>query len=336
MIRAMKIIAMAVMVVLGHAGMALATEKLDFILNWVAGGDHAPYYFARAQGWYAQAGLDVNLIQGSGSSNAAQRTGAGINQVGLADLTTVLVAIGKGADEVAVMNVYANYPGGFYWLKSSGIRSVKDMAGKKIGNPPGDAARALWPALAKANSMDPNSVTWVNVSPNAKLASLKSGAVDVVTEFFNLHHGYKRELGDNMGYLAWKDAGLNPYGNSIVVNGAYLKSHKEAIAAFVKVTQKAFAACVGDPKPCIQALVDANSGLKFDDQMINWHEVEQLMSDHTSQTVALGWFDPKRMENDYELVKNYVGIQKPFDIKQHFTNEFLDKSIKMKAVEFKG
>ncbi|MBX6327692.1 MAG: ABC transporter substrate-binding protein [Pseudolabrys sp.] len=336
MIRAMKIIAMAVMVVLGHAGMALATEKLDFILNWVAGGDHAPYYFARAQGWYAQAGLDVNLIQGSGSSNAAQRTGAGINQVGLADLTTVLVAIGKGADEVAVMNVYANYPGGFYWLKSSGIRSVKDMAGKKIGNPPGDAARALWPALAKANGMDPNSVTWVNVSPNAKLASLKSGAVDVVTEFFNLHHGYKRELGDNMGYLAWKDAGLNPYGNSIVVNGAYLKSHKEAIAAFVKVTQKAFAACVADPKPCIQALVDANSGLKFDDQMINWHEVEQLMSDHTSQTVALGWFDPKRMENDYELVKNYVGIQKPFDIKQHFTNEFLDKSIKMKAVEFKG
>src|SRR5579885_63169 len=336
MIRAEKIITVAAMVVQNHAGMARAAEKLDFILNWVAGGDHAPYYFARAKGWYAQAGLDVNLIQGSGSSNAAQRTVGGINQVGLADLTTVLVAIGKGADEVAVMNVYANYPGGFYWLKSSGIRSVKDMAGKKIGNPPGDAARALWPALAKANGMDPNSVTWVNVSPNAKLASLKSGAVDVVTEFFNLHHGYKRELGDNMGYLAWKDAGLNPYGNSIVVNGAYLKSHREAIAAFVKVTQKAFAACVADPNPCIQALVDANSGLKFDDQMINWHEVEQLMSDQKSQTVALGWFDPKRMENDYELVKNYVGIQKPFDIKQHYTNEFLDKSIKMKAVEFKG
>src|SRR5579884_4132770 len=91
MIRAAKIITVAAMVVLSHAGMARAAEKLDFILNWVAGGDHAPYYFARAKGWYAQAGLDVNLIQGSGSSNAAQRTGAGINQVGLADLTTVLV-----------------------------------------------------------------------------------------------------------------------------------------------------------------------------------------------------------------------------------------------------
>ena len=82
---------------------------------------------------------------------AAQAAGAGVDTFGLADMSTILVAIGKGADEVAVMNVYANYPGGFYWLKSSGIKSVKDLAGKKIGNPPGDAARALWPALAKAN-----------------------------------------------------------------------------------------------------------------------------------------------------------------------------------------
>jgi NitT/TauT family transport system substrate-binding protein len=328
--------AAAALVLLGFAAPAAAADKVSFILNWVAGGDHAPYYYARAKGWYAEAGLDVDLIQGSGSSVAAQRAGAGVNQFGLADMTTVLVAIGKGADEVAIMNVYANYPGGFYWLKSSGIKGIKDLAGKKVGNPPGDAARALWPALAKANQIDPKSVTWVNLSPNAKLPALKAGSVDAVTEFYNLHHGYKREIGSNLGYLAWKDAGLDPYGNSIVVNGAYLKDHHAQVAAFVKVTQKAFAACVAEPKPCVQALVDANSGLKLDDQLINWDEVEQLMSDKTSQTVALGWFDPERMKNDYELVKEYIGIEKPFDVTKHYTNEFLDKSIKMKPVKFQG
>src|ERR1700724_2650096 len=124
-------------------------------------------------GWYKGAGIDLTLLQGKGSMVAAQAAGAGINTFGLADMATVLVAIGKGADEIAVMNVYANYPGGFYWLKSSGVRSVKDLAGKRIGNPPGDAARALWPALAKANNMNPDTVTWVNLSPNAKLAALK-------------------------------------------------------------------------------------------------------------------------------------------------------------------
>lgn len=329
-------LAAAALVVGGFAGGAQAqtTQHVNFILNWVAGGDHAPYFYAKKMGWYKQAGIDINLIPGTGSSGAAQRVGAGIDQIGLADMTTILVAIGKGANEVAVMNVYANYPGGFYWLKSSGIKGIHDLAGKRIGNPPGDAARALWPALAKVNHMNPDSVTWVNITPNAKVPALKAGTVDAVTDFFNLHHVYKRVLGSNMGYLSWANAGLDPYGNSIVVNGNYLKEHRATVAAFVKVTQKAFAACVADAKPCIDALVEANSGLKYNDQLENWREVEELMSDKTSQTVALGWFDPTRMENDYNLVKKYLGIETPFDVTQHYTNAFLDKSIKMKVIKF--
>jgi NitT/TauT family transport system substrate-binding protein len=320
--------------VLCCARAAQANEPVSFLLNWVAGGDHAPYYYAQKMGWYKDAGIDLTLLQGKGSVAAAQAAGAGINTFGLADMTTILVAIGKGADEVAVMNVYANYPGGFYWLKSSGIKTVKDLVGKKIGNPPGDAARALWPALAKANGVDPGSVTWVNVAPNAKLAALKAGSVDAVTDFYNDHHTYKAQLGDDLGYLAWKDAGIDPYGNSIVVNGAYLKAHRDTVAAFVKVTQKAFAACVADSKPCIEALAEANSGLNIESQTVNWHEVEQLMSDKTSQSVALGWFDTKRMEDTYNLVETYVGLAKPFDIGGTYTDEFLDKSIKMKPMAF--
>ena len=319
---------------LGFSGAARANEQVSLLLNWLAGGDHAPYYYAQKMGWYKDAGIDLTLLQGKGSMVAAQAAGAGVNTFGLADMTTILVAIGKGADEKAVMDIYANYPGGLYWLKSSGIKSIKDLAGKKIGNPPGDAARSLWPALAKANGIDPNSITWVNVGPGAKVAALKARSVDAMTNFYNEHHTAKAQLGSDMGYLAWKDAGVNPYGNAIVVNGAYLKAHRDTVAAFVKVTQKAFAACVADPKPCIDALVEANSGLQADSQLINWHEVEQLMSDKTSQTVALGWFDPKRMTDTYDLVKTYVGLDKPFDVEQAYTNDFLDKSIKMKDIPF--
>ena len=172
---------------------ANAEEKasIDFVLNWIAGGDHAPYYYAKQEGWYDEAGLDVNIQQGKGSSMAAQRTGIGETQIGLADLGTALVAKGKGADFVAVMNIYANSPYGMYWLKSSGIEDIKDFAGKKIGNPPWDAARAMWPALAKVVDMDPASVKWVNVQPNAKLAGLKAGSIDVTTSFYNIHHIFK-------------------------------------------------------------------------------------------------------------------------------------------------
>ncbi|HEX9462240.1 MAG TPA: ABC transporter substrate-binding protein [Alphaproteobacteria bacterium] len=316
------------------AGFALAAspasaEKLTFTLNWVAGGDHAPYFYAQKMGWYKQAGIDVDFETGRGSAMSAQKVGAGASQLGLSDMAGVLLFRGKGADLVGVMNVYANSPQGLYWLKSAGIKTVKDLAGKKIGNPAGDGARTMWPALAKANGMDPNSVTWVNIDANSKLSALKSHAIDATTSFFNLHHVFARELGDDMGYLAWKDAGLNPYGNSIVVNGAWLKGNQATAEKFSKITQKAFAECATTPEPCIKALVEANGALLYDNELLNWHLVTILMSDETSRTVALGWHNDKRMADDYKLVTDYIGMEKPYDVKTAYTNQFLDKSVKM-------
>jgi NitT/TauT family transport system substrate-binding protein len=315
---------------------AAAQQKLDFILNWVPGGDHSPYYYAKKQGWYAKEGIDLNIEPGKGSALATQKVGAGANPIGLADMGGVLVAKGKGANTVAVFNVYANSPQGLYWLKSSGIKGIKDFPGKKIGNPAADGARTMWPALAKANGIDPKSITWVNIDPNAKLSALKAKSIDITTSFYNIHHIFKRELGNDMGFVAWRDIGLNPYGNSVIVNAEFLAKNKPLIAKFVKVTQHAFAECVKDPKPCVQALIDANGALSFDNEMVNWQLVEVLMSDKISQTVALGWHDDARMKADYELVKDYVGIEKPYDVKTVYTNEFLDKSIKMKVVKDSG
>ena len=310
-------------------GAAEAAEKVNFILNWIAGGDHAPYYYAQKNGWYADAGIDLTIEQGKGSSMAAQRVGVGKNEIGLADLPPVFVAIGKGADSVAVYNVYANSPYGFYWLKSSGIGDAKDFAGKKIGNPPWDAARQMWPAFAENVGIDPESVTWVNVQPNAKLAALKSGSIDVTTSFYNIHHIFERELGDDMGYVAGKTFGVNPYGNSIIVNGDFLKNNKDVVDAFVKVTQRAFHACAENHEPCVEALVEANTGLTVANETDNWMLVEELMRDETSTNVGLGYMDPKRMEHSYELFEPY--LEKSFDINKQFTNEFVDTSIKMPA-----
>ncbi|HTN27434.1 MAG TPA: ABC transporter substrate-binding protein [Burkholderiales bacterium] len=311
------------------AAPAAAQQKLDFFLNWVPGGDHAPYYYAKKLGWYAKEGIDLNLEPGKGSALAVQKVGAGANPIGLADMGNVLLGKAKGADTVGVFNVYANSPQGLYWLKSSGIKGIKDFPGKKIGNPAADGARPMWPALAKANGVDPKSVTWVNIDANAKLSALKSKAIDITTSFYNIHHVFQKELGDDMGFVAWRDVGLNPYGNSVIVNEEWLKKNKPLVDKFVKVTQRAFAACVKEPKPCVEALVEANGALKLDNEMQNWALVEVLMSDKFSKSVALGIHDDARMKADYELVRDYVGLDKQFDVKTVYTNEFLDRSIKM-------
>ena len=314
-------------VMISGASRAGATE-INFILNWVAGGDHAPVYWAKAQGHYADVGIDLTIEQGKGSTLSSQRVGIGKNQLGIADLGTALVNKGKGADLVAVFNIYANSPYGFYWKKSSGITGITDFAGRKIGNPPWDAARQMWPAFAKAVGMDPDSVTWVNVQPNAKISALKTDSIDVTTSFYNIHFIFERVFGDDMGFVAGREIGINPYGNSVIANGAFLADNPDAVDAFVKVTQRAYAACVKEPEPCIDALLAANSGLKKKDSLDNWALVEQLMDAESSRTGALGYFDPDRMAADYQLIETYFALETPFDITTAYSNDHLDMSIK--------
>ena len=78
------------------AGAALAlavapaeAQKVTFTLNWVAGGDHAPYFYAQKLGWYKDAGIDVEFETGRGSAVSAQKVGAGASQMGLSDMAVL-------------------------------------------------------------------------------------------------------------------------------------------------------------------------------------------------------------------------------------------------------
>ena len=198
----------------------------------------------------------------------------------------MLVARSKGADAVALMSIYANTGQTFYWLKSYGVNGPKDFAGRKIGNPPGDASRVMWPAFAKAAGLAPDSVSFVNVGPTAKSAALKSRTVEIISDFYNSHDIKLKEFGGDLGSLNWKDIGLNSYGNSLIVNGAFFEKNPKLSEDFVRITQKAYAACVADFEPCLKALLDQVTGLDREEQLLQWGRIKYLMADEFTTTRA--------------------------------------------------
>lgn len=309
---------------------AQSAEQINFVLDRAAAGEHAPIYHAKALGLYEKVGLDVAILRGKTSMNSSQRVSLGKSQLGIADLTTMLVAKGAGADLVAVMNIHANSPRGMYWKKSSGIENAKDFAGKKIGVVSQDATRKLWPALAKALGVKAKSVFWVEIARGARISGLKSGAVDVTASPFNAHYLFKRAFATDLGYLQWRKSGLNLYGNSIVANGKYLEENPKAVEAFVKVTQKAYRDCALAPEPCIVSLLKANKHLRRADQLVSWKLILELMDDKIARSLALGYFDPRRMKDDYKLVATYIGLKNPFDVEKAYTNDLLDRAVKLK------
>src|SRR5262249_57802220 len=72
-----------------------AAQRITFTLNWVAGGDHAPYFYAQKVGVYKQAGLDIDFETGRGSAASAQKVGAGQSQLGLSDMAGGVVLCGE-------------------------------------------------------------------------------------------------------------------------------------------------------------------------------------------------------------------------------------------------
>jgi NitT/TauT family transport system substrate-binding protein len=308
---------------------ASAQEPVSLVLNWTPGGDHAPIFYAMEQGWYAEAGIDLSVESGKGSGMTAQSVGAGANPIGIAELGTAFVANSKGADLVGIMAIYANSPFVLYWKRSSGISGPEDFPGRTLGNPPGDAARVMWPAFADATGLPEDAVTFVNVAPAAKVPTLAAGRVDIISDFYNGHDVKLKELGDDLGFIRWSEVGINPYGNSFIVNRAYLEANREVVASFVGVTQRAYAACVEKSEPCIDALLAEASGLDRQAMIDQWGRVMELMADEATTTKALGWLDPARIQQTYDLVETYFEIEAPFDPETAYTNEFLSTDIKM-------
>ncbi len=305
-----------------------AAEKIDLVLNWFPTADHSPYFYALDQDWYKQAGIDLTISTGKGSGIAAQRVGTGGSQFGVADLPTAMVARGEGADLVAVMAVYENSPQGFYWDNSkTSIKGPKDFPGHSVGNPPGDASRVMWPAFANAVGIPADSVKFINISPQAKMSTLVSGRVDIISDFYNGHDLKIKTLGANMGYVSWRSVGVNPYGNSVIVNGKYLQAHRDIVDKFVKVTQKAFHACAVVSKPCLDSLFAHVSGLDRTEQELQWNRVMELMTTKETQTIALGYLDPKRVEGSLDLVKKYFKLQDSYPASAIFTDDFLSHDI---------
>jgi NitT/TauT family transport system substrate-binding protein len=317
------------------AAPSYAAESINLILNWTPTADHSPFYYAKAQGWYAKAGIDLSIEVGKGSGVSSLKVGSGGSPFGISDLATMLVARSKGADVVALMSIYANTGQTFYWLKSYGVNGAKDFPGHKIGNPPGDASRVMWPAFAKAAGIAADAVSFVNVGPTAKIAALKSHTVDIISDFYNEHDLKVIEFGSDLGFVNWKDIGLNPYGNSLIVNGEFLEKNPKLADDFVKISQKAFAACVADVAPCLKALLDQVSGHDKENQERQWERIKFLMTDEFTTTRALGWIDAERMKKDYELVQNYLGMEKPFAVETAFTTRLLDPQVKMDASKVK-
>ncbi len=301
-----------------------AAEQITFQLDWIPFGRHTPYYAALENGFYAENGLDVTILQGRSTIQGIRTLVAGQSQFIFQDIAVMLsVRASEGAKIKALACMYQKTPHTLFYIKNNGITKPKDIEGKKIAFTPGDSPRRMFPAFAKASGIDESKVSWLSVDPNSKNAVLLNHQAEgMVTYIFTLPVLQKAaQNGDQVGAFIYGDFGADFYSNGIGAMEDYIKAKPDVTRNFVQATMKGLRFTLDHPKDAVAMLKKHQPQLDTD---VALQEVEILRNISDAQNLkVLGSMTKEKMSATQDLMVKYMDLKDPVNIDDAFTNAYL-------------
>jgi NitT/TauT family transport system substrate-binding protein len=314
----------ALAVLVAASTSALAQDAVSLRLNWYLGGLHVPFYYGKERGFYKDEGIDLTINEGRGSANTVQVVAAGSDTFGLADSSSVVATAVKGADVKSVMSLLNSTGFSVVSLASNGIKTPKDLEGKKLAVSPGDPLGQLFRALAAHNKLDMSKISFVQVDPAAKVVAVLEKRVDALLggaddQFFLIK--YK---GEEPAALRYADHGANIVGMTILTQGAIIKGKPDLVRRFVKATARSWDEAKKNPEAAVDAGLKAKSDLNRQ-STLDQLKVDIELMDSPNSKGRTGWGDQKDWDQTIALLKQYRDVATDQPWTAFHTNEFLPK-----------
>jgi ABC-type nitrate/sulfonate/bicarbonate transport system substrate-binding protein len=226
-------------------------------LDWTPNTNHTGLFVAQQEGWFAQAGLDVQFLP---YNNTPPDTlvGSGAAEFGISFHDSFTYSKASGADAVSVMAILQ------HWATQIAVRadraditSPKDLDGKTYG---GFGAAYEVPKMQAVIKSAGGRGDFTNVVlGTSAYEALYAGQVDF-TEPFVTWEGIEAQLrGEPLKTFDYADFGFpDSYNVLLIGNGTWLTAHPEQAAAFVQAAQRGYQLAADDPAQGAALLEKAN------------------------------------------------------------------------------
>jgi NitT/TauT family transport system substrate-binding protein len=252
------------------ASSSFAQEALKMRMDFIPYALHAPFHYAKEQGWYKQQGIDLTIEDGSGSVATVLMVGAGSYDLGFANISTMASGRAKGAKVVAIAGIIHRNDMALFVDKKYGVKEPKEVITRNIPViylTGGFMSPFVGPFMKRAGATDPSKLQIVSIAGGAYISQYLAGeAGGLLTTAPYMQAVLDRVRPSDV--FMFSDYGLEMPAFGLITSEDVLKSKADAIRRFLAVSSRVWKqAWAGNGAEMIDAMIKARPQTKLDAQL---------------------------------------------------------------------
>ena len=270
--------------------------SVTFVLDWTPNTNHTGVYVAQAMGYYEEAGLDVEIVQGP-DDGADSLVASGEADFGVSFQDTMATYV-SGDDVLPVKAVAAicqHNTSGIISLADKGIDSPAGLEGHSYATWELPIEQGILERCVEADGGDYSEVELVPSTVTDEVTALQNDQVDSIWVYWGWA-GIKCELeGLDTNYFEFADidSTFDYYTPLIIASDSIIESDPDTVAAFLEATRRGYEDAIADPEGAAEILLEAAPEL---DSELVYASQEYLSAQYQADAGSWGVIDAERWD----------------------------------------
>lgn len=218
---------------------ALAADKVVLQLKWEHEFQFAGYYAANWQGYYRDAGIEVEIrpIAHADGTMVIPLQEIATEQAQFAiGGAEILVAQDQGQELTVLASFFQRSPLAIFSLSGTQIDDITQLIKFRIAAAKGSMARTEFEAMLKLRGYDTHDIHYVDQP--ASVATLIADQADVIIIDEISAQTQAQEQGVELNVIHQADFGLKFYGDSLYTSQAFAQHKPELVHKFIEASKK--------------------------------------------------------------------------------------------------
>ena len=297
------------------------TVRLAFSYN----GHRSPYLLGVDKGFYKEAGLDVQVLEGRGVSSSMQLVASQQDTFAVVDPPSLMLGVAQGMNIKQVAQLYQKSPNAVISWPEANINSPADLKGKKVASLQGDMTTTMLYALLAKNGIPATDVQIIASDGGTRNQTFLAKRTEAITGFPNdTLMSLSAASGQQLNHFTYAQFGVETMGDGLATHQDNIKNDPEMVKAFVKASLRAYEYALANPEESITALKARSPNINYDVE-VNKLKATAVLLETGSADVKPGTSVESRWADTQALMKEFGGLKTDItDVKTYYTNDFVN------------